>query len=85
MKPYAEQLVLDRRVSLIADPDAAESPVIHGRICVAESASRTVLSGFAVRNNNPRDPWGSAIDVSEHRMCSSKVARFPRPPATRPS
>jgi len=62
--PYTEQIVIDRRVALIADPSSTEKPVIHGRISIEEGAGGTVVEGFAVSNNNPRDPWGSAIDVN---------------------
>jgi len=61
---YAEHIVIDRRVRLIADPNANQAPVIHGRICITDSAAGSVLQGFTVRNNNPRDPWGSALDIS---------------------
>lgn len=61
---YVEQITLDRRVTLLADPSSAESPVIHGRICIGAGAAGSIVRGFAVQNNNPRDPWGSAMDVA---------------------
>jgi len=65
--PYVEQIVLDRRVILMADPDVAEIPVIHGRISMDEAAGGTIIRGLTIISNNPRDPWGSAIDVSGAR------------------
>lgn len=62
--PYIEQVVIDRRVTLMADPTPSEIPVIHGRISIGEGAGGTVVRRLAVSNNNPRDPWGSAIDVN---------------------
>lgn len=62
--PYTEQIVIDRRVTLLADPDAAQPPLIQGRISLEDGAGGSIIRGFAVSNNNPRDPWGSAIDVS---------------------
>jgi parallel beta-helix repeat protein len=62
--PYTEQIVIDRRVALMADPTQTKKPVIHGRISMDEGARGATVKGFAVSNNNPRDPWGSAIDVN---------------------
>merc|ERR1712019_282100 len=42
-------------------------PVIHGSICIEEGAGDSIVRGFSVRNNNTRDPWGSAIGVSGAR------------------
>mmetsp|Transcript_82738 Transcript_82738/g.229672 ORF Transcript_82738/g.229672 Transcript_82738/m.229672 type:complete len:465 (+) Transcript_82738:168-1562(+) len=66
-EPYAEQVVIDRRVTLMADPTAAGMPVVHGRVVIDEGASGAVVRGIAVRNTNPRDPWGSAMDVGGAR------------------
>lgn len=62
--PYTEQLVIDRRVALMSDPSSSQKPVVHGRILIEESGRGTVVQGLAVSNNNPQDPWGSAIDVN---------------------
>jgi len=61
---YTEQIVIDRRVALMADPEAVQKPVIHGRISIEEGGGGTIVTGLAVINNNPQDPWGSAIDVN---------------------
>mmetsp|Transcript_101034 Transcript_101034/g.314192 ORF Transcript_101034/g.314192 Transcript_101034/m.314192 type:complete len:480 (-) Transcript_101034:33-1472(-) len=66
-EPYVEQVIVDRRVALMADPTAVAMPVIHGRLCIDEAAGSSVVRGLAVRNTNPRDPWGSAIDISGAR------------------
>lgn len=62
-QPYAEQVVLDRRVILVADPVAVEMPVILGRISVCEGSEGTVVRGFVIRNNNTSDTWGATVDV----------------------
>lgn len=70
-EPYVEKINIDRKVVLsAADPEhenksmeALKKPVIHGRICINKGADGTVLRGITVSNNNPRDPWGSALDI----------------------
>jgi len=66
-EPYVERVTLDRRVTLMADPASSTMPVVHGRVCIDEGGTDATVRGIAVRNTNPRDAWGSAVDVSGAR------------------
>lgn len=50
-------------MSLVADPEARTMPEIQGRISIDQGGGNAFIKGFAVRNNNPRDPWGSTVEV----------------------